>query len=390
MRIKEKIIESIIYACGTVSALIVLFIVFFLFKEGSGVFNKKPIEEGYTLAVNKFNLVEKLDASQIKKIFEGEISNWNELGGTYDSIYTFTLSDVETKFTAEQLGENFEFLNQRIAEYIENNTGVIAYLPRKYVDSTITTIDISNIEFKDIALGKEWYPTSTPSPQIGALPIIWGSILVSIGAIMFAFPLGLIIAIYLSEIAHPFEKNILKTIIELLSGIPSVVYGFFGLIVIVPLVKNTFQLDMGESMLAGSIILSLIALPTIISLSADSIASAPRELKDASLALGATQLQTIFGITLPYARSGILSATILGVGRAFGETMAVLMVTGNSAIFPESIFQPVRTITATIASELGEASTGGIHYETLFVLGAILFCFTFIINLLASFIANRF
>lgn len=390
MRIKEKIIESIIYACGTVSALIVLFIVFFLFKEGSGVFNKKPIEEGYTLAVNKFNLVEKLDASQIKKIFEGEISNWNELGGTYDSIYTFTLSDVETKFTAEQLGENFEFLNQRIAEYIDNNTGVIAYLPRKYVDSTITTIDISNIEFKDIALGKEWYPTSTPSPQIGALPIIWGSILVSIGAIMLAFPLGIIIAIYLSEIAHPFEKNILKTIIELLSGIPSVVYGFFGLIVIVPLVKNTFQLDMGESMLAGSIILSLIALPTIISLSADSIASTPRELKDASLALGATHLQTIFGITIPYARSGILSATILGVGRAFGETMAVLMVTGNSAIFPESIFQPVRTITATIASELGEASTGGIHYETLFVLGAILFCFTFIINLLASFIANRF
>ena len=153
MKIKEKIIESAIYASGTVSALLVLFIIFFLFKEGSGVFGKKPIEEGYSLAVNKYNLVEKLNAVQIKKIFERDITNWKHVGGSFDSIIIFTLSDVETNFTAEQLGENFEYLNQRISEYVNENTGVIAYLPSKYLDPSLSKLEIADISFSDILLG---------------------------------------------------------------------------------------------------------------------------------------------------------------------------------------------------------------------------------------------
>ncbi|MDX2190644.1 MAG: phosphate ABC transporter permease subunit PstC [Bacteroidota bacterium] len=381
----EKLLEGVIYICGTLSTVIVLFIIYFLFKEGSGIFSKKQIEEGYSIVVNQHNSVTKIKPSDIKLIFSNDISNWKQIGGNYDSIYTFTLSDVEYKFTSEQLGENYEFLNQRIAEYITANTGVIALFPDKYLDSKLPRVPIDNITMTDILAGQDWYPNSTPIPSFGALPILMGSLWVSIGAMILALPLGLIIAIYLSEIAGPFTKDLFRTIIELLSGIPSVVYGFFGLVIVVPFLKSLFNLDVGETALAGSVILAIISLPTIISLSEDAITSVPGELKAASLALGANHWQTISRVIVPHASSGIISATILGMGRAFGETMAVLMVTGNAAMMPTTFLQPVRTITATIAAELGEAPSGGLHYESLFILGCILFIFTFLLNLVAGF-----
>lgn len=177
--------------------------------------------------------------------------------------------------------------------------------------------------------------------------------------------------------------------IELLNGIPSVVYGFFGLAVIVPLLQQTFDLPVGESGLAGSIVLAIMALPTIIAVAEDAMRSCPQNMREASLALGASQWQTIYKVVIPFSISGITSGVVLGIGRAIGETMAVLMVTGNAAVIPTSILEPLRTIPATIAAELGEAPTGGSHYQALFLLGVILFFITLIINMCVEVVSAR-
>ena len=213
--------------------------------------------------------------------------------------------------------------------------------------------------------------------------------MVSFFAILFALPLGLAASIYLAEIAHERVRRILKPVIELLAGIPSVVYGFFGLVIIVPFVQRTFDLPVGETALAGSIVLAIMALPTIITVSEDALRTTPRAMKEASLALGASHWQTIRKVVVPYAASGITAAAILGIGRAIGETMAALMVTGNSAIMPHSLLQPVRTIPATIAAELGEAPFGGLHFKALFALGCILFIITLIINLMVESVSRK-
>ena len=176
---------------------------------------------------------------------------------------------------------------------------------------------------------------------------------------------------------------------RVLSGIPSVVYGFFGLIVIVPLIQKVFDLPVGESGLAGSIVLAIMALPTIITVTEDAMRNCPRAMREASLALGASQWQTIYKVVIPYSISGITSGVVLGIGRAIGETMAVLMVTGNAAVIPTTILEPLRTIPATIAAELGEAPAGGPHYQALFLLGVVLFFITLIINFSVEYISSK-
>ena len=210
---------------------------------------------------------------------------------------------------------------------------------------------------------------------------------VSFFAILIALPFGLAVAIYMSEVANHRVRNMLKPVIELLSGIPSVVYGFFGLIVIVPFLQDQefFNLPVGESGLAGALVLAIMALPTIITVTEDAMRNCPRAMREASLALGATHWQTIYKVVIPYSISGITSGVVLGIGRAVGETMAVLMVTGNAAVIPHSILEPLRTIPATIAAELGEAPAGGAHYGALFMLGVVLFVVLFFISLLINF-----
>lgn len=219
--------------------------------------------------------------------------------------------------------------------------------------------------------------------------MVLGTLWVSIFAILFALPLGIAVAIYMAELASPRMRGVLKPVVELLAGIPSVVYGFFGLVVIVPLIREVFGLPVGETALAGAIILAIMALPTIITVAEDAIRTVPRATKEASLALGASHFETIIRVTLPYCISGLMAAVVLGIGRAVGETMAVLMVTGNSAIMPTTLLEPVRTIPATIAAELGEAPAGGAHYEALFMLGAILFVITLIISISVELIAKK-
>jgi phosphate transport system permease protein len=219
--------------------------------------------------------------------------------------------------------------------------------------------------------------------------MIMGTLLVTLGAIMFALPFGMATAIFMAEITNIRVRNILKPVVELLAGIPSVVYGFFGLVVLVPLIQKSFSLDVGETVLAGSIILGIMALPTIVTVAEDSLRTTPRALKEASLALGASQWQTLVRVVIPYAKSGISTAIILGIGRAIGETMAVLMVTGNSSNVPTSFLQPTRTIPATIAAELGETPYGGLHFRALFALAIILFLFTILVNLTVEVIKDK-
>ena len=193
----------------------------------------------------------------------------------------------------------------------------------------------------------------------------------------------------MAELADSRLRRMLKPVIELLAGIPSVVYGFFGLVAVVPLVRDVFDLPVGETALAGSLILAIMALPTIITVAEDTIRTTPRAMRESSLALGATHWQTIRRVVLPYSASGIAAAAVLGIGRAVGETMAVLMVTGNAAVVPPSLLAPVRTIPATIAAELGEAPAGGAHYEALFMLGCILFLLTLLLSIAVEMISAR-
>ena len=368
-----------------------MLIVIFLFSEGSGLFGKKPTEEGSIMAVNKSNTVTHLNAEQIKLIFDGEITNWEKVGGKNDSIILFRMDNITDYYSEEQIGENFENLPKCISQVVDSMPGIIALVNKKYIakDFAGKELAIDKITVTDFLMGKLWFPTAQPVAVFGALPLLLGTFWVSIFAILFALPLGLATAIYMAEVADPRVRNLLKPVIELLAGIPSVVYGFFGLIVIVPLIQTTFNLPVGETALAGSIVLGIMALPTIITISEDAIRTTPRSMKEASLALGATQWQTIFRVTLPYCSSGITAAAILGIGRAIGETMAVLMVTGNAAVIPHSLLQPVRTIPATIAAELGETSQGGLHYQALFTLCCILFLITMIVNIAVEIISRK-
>jgi phosphate transport system permease protein len=232
-------------------------------------------------------------------------------------------------------------------------------------------------------LGLRWNPVSFEKPSFGIIPLVTGSLLVTALAILFAVPFGVIGAVHIAEVARPAERELFKPFIELLAGIPSVVIGFFGLVVLSPLIKNIFNLPSGQSALTGALLLALMAIPTIITISEDAIRSVPNSYKEASLSLGATRLQTIWRVTVPAASSGIVAAVMLGVGRVIGETMAVMMVTGNAAVIAASPFESVRTMTATIAAEMGEVAFGSAHYRALFCVGVVLLLATFGLNLIA-------
>ena len=390
-KVLTVLMEKLLMISGFATSLIILLIVIFLFKEGAGLFSSPDVEEGYVLAVNKENTVTRLSPNDILKIFDAEIVNWKDVGGSDEDILVFRLSDLTNYVSEEELGADFENIPQCLSKVVAGHSNIIAYFPEQYItgDFDGKILDKGRITPAQFFTGKQWYPTSQPSPLYGVLPLLLGTLWVSLGAILIALPFGLAVAIYLAELADERLRKILKPIIELLAGIPSVVYGFFGLVVIVPMIQKTFSLPVGETGLAGSIILAIMALPTIITVAEDAIRSTPRVMKESSLALGATHWQTIRKVVIPYSISGITAAAVLGIGRAIGETMAVLMVTGNAAVMPTTLLEPVRTIPATIAAELGEAPAGGAHYEALFLLGCILFLLTLIISITVEVISSR-
>jgi len=235
-----------------------------------------------------------------------------------------------------------------------------------------------------------WMPVSFQKESFGIGPLVSGSLLVTGLATLIAVPFGVCAAVYIAEVATPWEREILKPLIELLAGIPSVVLGFFGLIVLAPLVKQVFGLPSGLTALTGALLLALMAIPTVISISEDAIRSVPASYKSASLALGASRLQTVWKVTVPAALSGIIAAVMLGMGRVIGETMAVMMVTGNAAVITASPLDSVRTMTATIAAEMGEVPFGSDHYRALFCVGIVLLISTFTLNMVAQRVLKRY
>ncbi|MCC6143196.1 MAG: phosphate ABC transporter permease subunit PstC [Candidatus Hydrogenedentes bacterium] len=229
---------------------------------------------------------------------------------------------------------------------------------------------------------RQWQPVSFQGAQYGLLPLVTGSLLVTVLATLIAVPAGVAGAVYLAEVAAPREREVLKPVIELLAAVPSVVLGFFGLVVVAPLVKEIFGLQTGLNALSGSLLLALMAVPTIMSISEDAIRNVPTAYKAAAMALGANRLQVVVTVIVPAAKSGILAAVMLGMGRVIGETMAVLMVTGNAPIITANPTESVRTMTATIAAEMGEVTFGDTHYQALFVVGVVLLLATFALNLI--------
>jgi phosphate transport system permease protein len=387
----EKIIEGVLFSSSTITSLTVILIIIFLFREGIGLFSSKPVDKGYVFALNINNPVKELSAKQLKDIFNQDITNWKDVGGNNDTITLLTINEIPRYFTEEEMGPDMKNLPGLINKLIQEHTGAMVFIADQFIlpDFNGYILKVDNISPREFIFGKEWYPTASPIPLFGVWPLILGTLIVTFGAILFALPLGLATAIFLAEVSSFRLRNVIKPLVELLAGIPSVVYGFFGLVIIVPLIQRLFHLDVGETALAGSIVLGIMALPTIITISEDAIRTTPKSLKEASLALGATRWQTMVRVTIPYARSGITTAIILGIGRAIGETMAVLMVTGNAAMIPHSFLVPVRTIPATIAAELGEAPYGGLHFQALFALGIILFLFTLVINFSIDLVKGR-
>ncbi len=242
----------------------------------------------------------------------------------------------------------------------------------------------------DFFTGDVWDPSSPNTPRYGILPMVLGTFLVTLGAIVIALPIGIGCSIYLAEIAHPKIRETLKPIIEILAGIPSVVYGFFALVILSTWIDNFLNSTTRLNALTGSIMLAVMMLPIIISLSEDAIRSVPQEMKEASLALGLSKWDTIRGVVIPAALSGITAAVILGVARAIGETMTVLMATGNAPVISFDMLSSMRTMTATIAIEMGEVPFGSTHYHSLFAVGIVLFAITFIVNFIADRVMKRF
>lgn len=234
-----------------------------------------------------------------------------------------------------------------------------------------------------------WYPIEA---YFGIVPLLGGSLIVTFGATLVAVPLGVACAIFIAEIAPRWARELLKPLVEVLAGLPSVMLGFLGILVIAPAVREVFDLPTGLSAFTGALLLGGMAIPTIVSVAEDALDAVPRTYRDAALAMGATRWQTIWRVILPAARSGVLTAVMLGIGRAIGETMTVMMVTGNAPVVPTglgALFRPARTMTATIAAEMGEVANGSVHYHALFLIGIVLFLISLIINLTAARVVFR-
>jgi len=248
---------------------------------------------------------------------------------------------------------------------------------------------LSKVSVKDFLFGHYWYPTDDP-PDFGIFPLIVASIAVTVVSSLMSIPLGIMTAIYLAEVASFRVREWVKPIVELLAALPSVVIGFFGMVIVAPFLQSVFDIPTGLNLFNASLMLAFMSVPTICTLSEDAIFSVPKELKEASLALGATHWETIARVVVPASLSGICTAVILGMSRAIGETMVVLMVAGGAGLVPHSLFDPVRPMPASIAAEMAEAPFRSDHYYALFATGIVLFAFTLLFNLVADHVAHRY
>lgn len=292
------------------------------------------------------------------------------------------LQQIGSQRLKEKLIEKFFLLNGVLAILILG--GIFALL---FFKAYPAFQELGVIEFFGSTV---WNPTSFSKVQYGILSLINSSLMVTLGALLIAIPLGVACAAFLSDIASPKMREILKPAIEILAAIPSVVVGFLGIVLVSPMISRVFGVSHGLTALNGSILLAIMSLPTIISLSEDALRAVPRSYKEASLALGASRWQTLVRVSVPSALSGIIASIMLGMGRAIGETMTVLMATGNAPALTFNFLEAIQTMTATIAIELGEVPYNTTHYYALFVIGLVLFAMTFVVNLISDLILQKY
>jgi phosphate transport system permease protein len=244
------------------------------------------------------------------------------------------------------------------------------------------------LNLREFFTSPEWRPTAPVQPQYGILALLVGTLSVTLLAMLIAVPMGLGVAVYIAEFARGKFRETLKVVVELLAAVPSVVWGFIGYMVMGPIIIRLTGAPTGVNLLNGGIILGLMSVPIIVSMAEDALKSVPDSYREAAISLGASRWEVVYRVLFPAAKNGLLAAVLLGVGRAIGETMAVLMATGHAIMIPHSLLDPVRTLTATIAAELGEAVQGDTHYRVLFVIGVVLFAVTFVINIVADLVVK--
>ncbi|EQK44999.1 phosphate ABC transporter, permease protein PstC [[Clostridium] bifermentans ATCC 19299] len=289
-----------------------------------------------------------------------------------------TKNNNKTKYTIEKIAKNVFMISALIA--VISLLLIIGFVFYKGLTPFIS----KGYSFIDFLTGTSWVPSAD---QYGILPMIVASILSTLGALLIGAPIGILTAAFIAEVAPKKIANLISSGVDLLAGIPSVLYGLFGLAVIVPTIQDVFNLPKGQSLFAVIIVLSIMMLPTIIAVSKTAIKAVPDAYREGSLALGASKIETIFKVVLPAAKSGILAAVVLGTGRALGETMAVILVAGNSPVLPNSLMDSVRPLTTNIALEMGYAF--GTHQEMLFATGVVLFIFILVLNLVLSKLSNK-
>lgn len=284
----------------------------------------------------------------------------------------------KNKYIIEKVSKNIFFTSALIA--IISLLLIIGFVFYK----GLTPFLFKGYSFIDFLSGKEWIPSSD---KFGVTPMIVSSLVATIGALIIGVPIGVLTAIFIAEIAPKKFSKIISSSVELLAGIPSVLYGVFGLAFIVPSIQNIFNLPKGQSLLAVIIVLSIMMLPTIVSVSETAIRAVPNSYREGSLALGASKIETIFKVVIPASKSGILAAIVLGIGRALGETMAIILVAGNSPVMPSSLMDSVRPLTTNIALEMGYAF--GTHQEMLFATGVVLFTFILVLNIVLNKLSSK-
>lgn len=292
------------------------------------------------------------------------------------------LAEIRVKRIKEFLIEKFFFVNGLLAILIL--LGIFSLLLLKSYPAT------EELGWKSFLLSSEWNPTGYESSHYGILSLMVSTLMVTLGALLIAVPLGIACAAFISEVASPRLREILKPSVEVLAAIPSVVIGFLGIVLVNPVISRIFGITHGLNALNGSLLLAVMSLPTIISLSEDALKAVPNSYKEASLALGANRWQTLVRVSVPSALSGIIASVMLGMGRAIGETMTVLMATGNARALTFNFLEPVQTMTATIAIELGEVPYNTTHYYALFIIAFVLFLMTFLVNLASDVILQKY
>lgn len=317
----------------------------------------------------------------------------DELGGR-GSFNPLPLNlEVSRIMSQSQKKKKWRRLKERLIRlfFLSNGLLAIFILIGIFVFLIVSSVPaFKEISIKEFLTSKTWDPTSPEKPQYGIVSMIVSTFMVTLGALLIAVPAGLGVAAYLSDVAHWRVREIVKPIVEILAGIPSVVVGFLGIVLFGPIIARIFHTSSGLNAANGSFLLAIMALPTIISISEDSLNSVPHSYVEASLALGGSRWQTLIRVKIPAALSGIIASIMLGFGRAIGETMTVLMATGNARNFPHGFVDSIRTLTANIAIELGEVPYHTTHYYGLFAIGLVLFILTFVVNLIADILLNKY